>query len=90
MKASKIGFSKHEIMELDGYGDYRLWKQNMYSLLVQQYVVEGIFQDSKYPENYLTTALKVWKKLDEFFLMKSLSSRISLKVQLFGFKMDTS
>lgn len=30
----------------------------------------------------------VWKKLDELFLIKSLSSQIILKMQLFGFKMD--
>lgn len=36
------------------------------------------------------TALEAWKKLDELYLVKSLSRKISLKVQLFGFKMDAS
>lgn len=36
------------------------------------------------------TTIKVCKKLNEVFLVKSLYSRINLKVQLFGFKMDLS
>lgn len=34
------------------------------------------------------SSLEVWKKVDEVFLVKSLLSCISVKVMLFGFKMD--
>lgn len=40
--------------------------------------------------NKETIALGVWKKLYEFYLLKSLSSRINLKVQFFNFKMDST
>lgn len=40
--------------------------------------------------NKKTIALEVWKKLYEFYLLKSLSSRINLKVQFFNFKMDST
>lgn len=71
-----MDYSKYEIDNFDNTGDYGRWKQKMWSLLVQQEVPEGV--------------TNVWKKLDELYLLKSLSSRISLKVQLFGFRIDTS
>ena len=36
------------------------------------------------------TTLKVWKKVDSLYMVKSLSNKIYLKEQLFGFKMDPS
>ena len=36
------------------------------------------------------TALKVWNKLESLYMIKSLSNKIYLKEQLFGFKMDSS
>lgn len=33
-------------------------------------------------------ALKVWKKVKEFYLTKSLTNRVLLKEKFFGFKMD--
>ncbi|PON64464.1 hypothetical protein TorRG33x02_273130 [Trema orientale] len=36
------------------------------------------------------TAAKVWSKLDSLYLTKTLSNKIYLKEQLFGFKMDST
>ena len=36
------------------------------------------------------TAYKVWKKLEQLYLTKSLTNRILLKEKFFGFKMDTT
>ena len=36
------------------------------------------------------TALKVWNKLESLYMVNSLSNKIYLKEQLFGFKMDPS
>ena len=36
------------------------------------------------------TALKVWNKLESLYMLKSLSNKIYLKEQLFGFRMDPS
>lgn len=36
------------------------------------------------------TAAKVWLKLESLYMNKSLSNKIYLKEQLFGFKMDSS
>lgn len=47
-----MGYTKYEIDKFDGIGDFGLWKQKMYSLLVQQDVVERIFDSHKYLENY--------------------------------------
>ncbi|KAL5574149.1 hypothetical protein UlMin_023746 [Ulmus minor] len=38
----------------------------------------------------LETAARLWKKLDELYLVKSLPNKIYLLEQVFGFKMDTS
>ncbi|KAL5576923.1 hypothetical protein UlMin_018622 [Ulmus minor] len=38
----------------------------------------------------LKTAVEIWKKLDELYLVKSLLNKIYLLERFFGFKMDTS
>lgn len=37
-----MGYARYDIDNFDGVGDFGLLKQTMYSLLVQQYVSEGI------------------------------------------------
>lgn len=41
MNSKKMGYTKYEIYKFDGIGDFGLWKQEMYSLVVKKDVVEG-------------------------------------------------
>lgn len=51
---------KYEVDMFDGYGDYNLQKQKMYSLLVQQDVVKGITEEPEFlKETKVLTKKKV-------------------------------
>lgn len=47
-----MGYTKHGIDKFNGTCDYGLWKQKIYSLLIQQDVVEGIVDNFEYLKNY--------------------------------------
>lgn len=42
-----MGYKKHEVDKFDGTHDFGLWKQKMYSILIEHDVVEGISDDRK-------------------------------------------
>ena len=59
--------------------------ENAYSLLILNLADNMLRQVDEED-----TALKVWNKLESLYMVKSLSNKIYLKEQLFGFKMDPS
>ena len=59
--------------------------ENAYNLLILNLVDNVLRQADKED-----TAFKIWKKLESLYMEKSLSNKIYLKEQLFGFRMDSS
>ena len=59
--------------------------ENAYTLLILNLVDNVLCQVDEED-----TALKVWNKLESLYMLKSLSNKIYLKEQLFGFRMDPS
>ena len=57
--------------------------ENTYSLLILNLADNVLRQVDKED-----TAFKVWTKLESLYMVTSLSNKIYLKEQLFGFKMD--
>lgn len=73
MRASKMGFTKYGIKKFDWSGDYGLWKQKMYALLVQQDISEGISEGPEYQGNYLALSKK--KLLENAYTIIILKSK---------------
>ena len=59
--------------------------ENAYSLLILNLADNVLHQVDEED-----TALKFWNKLESLYMLKSLSNKIYLKEQLFGFRMDPS
>ena len=59
--------------------------ENTYNLLILN-LAENVLRQVDEED----TTLKVWNKLEPFYMVKALSNKIYLKEQLFGFKMDPS
>ena len=59
--------------------------ENAYSLLILN-LADNVLRQVDEKE----TALKIWKKLESLYMVKSLSNKIYLKEQLFEFRMDSS
>ena len=57
--------------------------ENAYSLLILN-LADNVLRQVDEED----TTLKVWNKLESLFMVKSLSNKIYLKEQIFGFKMD--
>ena len=59
--------------------------ENAYTLLILN-LADNVLCQVDEEDN----ALKVWNKLESLYMLKSLSNKIYLKEQLFGFRMDPS
>ena len=59
--------------------------ENAYSLLILN-LADNVLRQVDEED----TALKIWEKLESLYMVKSLSNKIYLKEQLFGFRMDSS
>lgn len=53
-----MGYTKYVVDIFDGTGDFGLWKQKMYSLLVQEDVIEAIAKNPKYPKDLIASNKK--------------------------------
>ena len=84
-KCAKANADPNEIPEMMKSSDGQEILENTYNILILNLANNVLRQVDEED-----TALKVWNKLESLYMVKSLSNKIYLKEQLFGFKMDPS